>query len=87
VLGSARNRSGLGSKIQSIWVCVTVFRQQPGFAGKGAPAGDQRFGPDNGSKLADQVFLKANTAFETGSWNDRRLLITLAPGGFFKRIA
>lgn len=43
--------------------------------------------PGNGPKTAVHAFLKRNTAFEIGSRIDKKLLITVAPDGFLKRVA
>jgi len=47
---------------------------------------DRPWGPGNSPKSAVQAFLKSNAGFEIDSRIDKKLLITVAPDGFLKRI-
>jgi len=48
---------------------------------------DRPWGPGNSPKSAVHAFLKDNPGFEIDSRIDKKLLITVAPDGFLKRIA
>ncbi|MBC7280425.1 cephalosporin hydroxylase family protein [Hoeflea sp.] len=48
---------------------------------------DRPWGPGNSPKSAVHAFLKSNAGFEIDSRIDKKLLITVAPDGFLKRIA
>ena len=48
---------------------------------------DRPWGPGNSPKSAVHAFLKTNAHFEIDSRIDKKLLITVAPDGFLKRIA
>ena len=48
---------------------------------------DRPWGPGNSPKTAVHAFLKHNPNFEIDSRIDKKLLITVAPDGFLKRIA
>ena len=50
-------------------------------------AADRPWGPGNSPKSAVHAFLKSNSDFEIDSRIDKKLLITVAPDGFLKRIA
>ncbi|KGF67864.1 cephalosporin hydroxylase [Hoeflea sp. BAL378] len=48
--------------------------------------GDRPWGPGNSPKSAVHAYLKTNPGFEIDSRIDKKLLITVAPDGFLKRI-
>ncbi|WP_375589522.1 cephalosporin hydroxylase family protein [Hoeflea alexandrii] len=50
-------------------------------------SGDRPWGPGNSPKSAVHAYLKNNPDFEIDSRIDKKLLITVAPDGFLKRIA
>ncbi|MDP3523560.1 MAG: CmcI family methyltransferase [Hoeflea sp.] len=47
---------------------------------------DRPWGPGNSPKTAVHAFLKSNAGFEIDSRIDKKLLITVAPDGFLRRI-
>ena len=47
---------------------------------------DRPWGPGNNPKTAVREFLKTHHEFETDNTIDSKLLISVAPGGFLKRV-
>ncbi len=48
---------------------------------------DRPWGPGNNPKTAVQEYLKSNPQFQIDKSIDQRLLITVAPGGYLKRVS
>jgi cephalosporin hydroxylase len=60
----------------------TLIEDTPAWLG-----GERPWGPGNSPKSAVHAYLKNNPDFEIDSRIDKKLLITVAPDGFLKRIA
>jgi len=81
VLQELRLYSSLVSKNSYLIVFDTVIEDIPDKISK-----DRPWGKDNNPKTAVREFLKENDKFILDEEIDRKLFITVAPGGFLKRI-